>query len=151
MMGNLHGHFSRVSSLPIWLSYVVCNDREHQRKSNSIYNSLYSIARDQTISEHDIVRTLCNVSHYTSSPRMHRQLWRHHKNVNRPSGARCRCGEIVFLIVIHGFIMSCKKQNDACTVVTNYFCANSTDISQNIPLVSAWKVRHSNPYVHIDC
>ena len=56
--------------------------------------------------------------------------------------------------------MSCKKSNNACTLVTNCFCAHSSVIlvftsllrisgnkHQNNTLVSAETVRHSSTYI----
>ena len=37
------------------------------------------------------------------------RLWRHQQNVNRPSETRGRCVKIIVIIVIYGFVMSCKK------------------------------------------
>ena len=64
-------------------------------------------------------------------------------------------------IVIYEFDLSCKKYNNACTLVTNCFCTHSSVIlvfislvasqlgkkHQNDPLVSAETVRHSSTYI----
>ena len=43
----------------------------------------------------------------------------------RPSEVRYRRVEIVCLVVIYGLIMSCKKQNNVWTVITDCLCAHS--------------------------
>ena len=44
---------------------------------------------------------------------------------NRASETRGRCVKIIVFIVMYGFVMSCKKWNDICTLVTNCLCTNS--------------------------
>ena len=51
------------------------------------------------------------------------QLWRHQQNENRARETRGRCVKHVLFIVIYGFVMSYKKQNNVCTLATNRFCA----------------------------
>ena len=53
--------------------------------------------------------------------------WRHQQNNNRTNETRGRIVKIVFVIFIYGFVMSCKKWNNVCTLVTNYFCTHSSD------------------------
>ena len=47
----------------------------------------------------------------------HKGQWRH--NLNRPSEVRCRCVKIVFVIAIYGLIVSHKKLNNTCIVLTS--------------------------------
>ena len=54
-------------------------------------------------------------------------LWRHQQSIatssaerNRPTETRGRCVKIVVVIVIYGFVMSYKKYNNVCTLVTVY-------------------------------
>ena len=89
------------------------------------------------------------------------QLWRHQPSEDRASKTRGRCVNIVVFIVFYWFVMSCKKYNNVCTLVTNCFCAhssvmlclipsllrNSGNKHKNNPLVSAETVRHSSTYI----
>ena len=63
------------------------------------------------------------------------RLWRHQANVNR--ARETRGVKIVVFIVIYGFIMSCKKWNNVCTLVTNCLCTHSSVILVFIFLVAA--------------
>ena len=63
-----------------------------------------------------------------------KRSWRDQQNENRASETRGRCVKLVVFIVIYGFVISCKKQNNVCTLVTNRFCAH----------LSAETVRHSS-------
>ena len=56
------------------------------------------------------------------------RLWRHQQNENRVCETRGRCDKIIVFIVIYGFVMSCKKWNNVCTLVTNCFCTHSSVI-----------------------
>ena len=49
----------------------------------------------------------------------------HQQNEDRASETRGRCVKIVSFIVNYGFVMSCKKWNNVCTLVTNCFCTHS--------------------------
>ena len=87
------------------------------------------------------------------------RLWRHQQNENRVSETRGRCVKLVVFIVIYGFVMSCKKLNNVCILVTDHFCARSSVIlvllrnsgnkHKNNPLVSAETVRHSSTYIFL--
>ena len=65
------------------------------------------------------------------------RLWRHQQNENWASETRGRCVNIVVFIVIIGFVMSCKKWNDVCTLVMNRFYAHSSVILVFISLVAS--------------
>ena len=54
------------------------------------------------------------------------RLWRRQQNENRASATWGRCVKLVVFIVIYGLVMSCKKKNNVCTLVTNHFCAHSS-------------------------
>ena len=69
--------------------------------------------------------------------RHQQQLWRHQQNENRASETGGRCINVVGFIVIYGFVMSCKKLNDVCTIVTNCFGAHSRVIFVFISIVAA--------------
>ena len=64
------------------------------------------------------------------------RLWRHQQNENQTSETRGRCVTVVAFIVIHGFVMSCKKSS-VCTLVMNYFCTHSSVILVFISLVAS--------------
>ena len=49
------------------------------------------------------------------------RMWRHRQNENWVCETRGRCVKIVIFVVIYGFVMSCKKWNNVCTLVTNCF------------------------------
>ena len=59
-----------------------------------------------------------------------------------------------FLFVIFGFVMSCKKWNNVCTLVTNCFCAHSSvivvtrEINTKINLSWALGYIHYSLYYH---
>ena len=55
-------------------------------------------------------------------------LWRHQQNEDRASKTRGQCVKIGVCIVIYGFVMSCKKWNNVCILVTNCLCAHSSVI-----------------------
>ena len=86
------------------------------------------------------------------------QLWRHQQNENWASETRGRCVKIVVFIIIYGFIMSCKKLNNVCTLMINCFCAHSSVILVFISLVDnpgnkhqnnlSWAVKHFVTQVH---
>ena len=81
------------------------------------------------------------------------RLWRHQQNVNLVSEARGRCLKIVVFIVFCIVVMSYKRWNKICSLVTTCFCAHSSVIlvsgnkHQNKPLVSAETVCHSSTYI----
>ena len=52
------------------------------------------------------------------------RLWRHQQNENRASETRGQCVKIVLFIVNYKFVMSCKKQNNVCTLVKSCFCTH---------------------------
>ena len=54
------------------------------------------------------------------------RLWRHQQNENRASATWGRCVKLVVCIVIYGLVVSCKKKNNVCILVTNHFCAHSS-------------------------
>ena len=56
------------------------------------------------------------------------RLWRHQQNEDQASETLGWCVKIVVFIVIYGFVMSCKKYNNVCTLMTNCFCAHSSVI-----------------------
>ena len=56
------------------------------------------------------------------------RLWRHQQQKDRASETRGRCLYIVVFIVIYVFVMSCKKQNNVCTLATR---AISTKITHS--------------------
>ena len=78
------------------------------------------------------------------------RLWRHQQREDLASETRRPCVNIVVFIVIYGFVMSCKKWNNVCSLVTNCLCTHSSVIwclfpslqrnsgnkQQNNPLVS---------------
>ena len=65
------------------------------------------------------------------------RLWRHQQNVKRVSETWGWCVKILIFSVIYGFVMSCKKYNNVCTLVTNCLCAHSNVILVFISLVAA--------------
>ena len=84
-------------------------------------------------------------------------LWRHQQN-EKPGqwNTKTMCKDkIVVFIAIYGFVISCKKWNSVCTLVTNCFCANSSVIllrnlgnkHQIHSLVSTETICHSSTYV----
>ena len=77
-----------------------------------------------------------------SSSALQNQLWRHNQHVKRP----CRCVKIVALIVICGFIMPCRKQNNVCTVVKNSWCVHSRVILLFNSLVAYRKGKSTPKY-----
>ena len=60
------------------------------------------------------------------------RLWRHQQNVDRASEPRGRCVKIVVFIVVFGFVISCKKWDNVCTLVTNCLRAHSSVILEFI-------------------
>ena len=64
------------------------------------------------------------------------RLWRHQQNVDWASEPRGRCVKIFVFIVVYGFVMSCKKQNHVCTLMTNCVRAHSSVILLFISLVA---------------
>ena len=64
------------------------------------------------------------------------RLWRHQQNVDRKSETRGRCVRTVVFIVICGFVMSCKKWNNVCTLMTNCLCTHFSDILTFISFVA---------------
>ena len=89
------------------------------------------------------------------------RLWHRQQNGNRSSETRGRCVKIVVFIVIYGLVMSCKKWNNVCTLLTKciwltrvLFCysfpsllRNSGNKHQNNTLMSSEAVRHSSTYI----
>ena len=70
------------------------------------------------------------------------RLWRHQQNVGRASewyanDMREWYAKILVFSLIYGFVMSCKKWNNICTLVTNCLCAHSSVILVLISLVAA--------------
>ena len=55
---------------------------------------------------------------------------------NEPRGTWIMCEDPRFS-VIYEFVMSCKKQNNVCTLVTNCLCTHSSVILVFISLVAA--------------
>ena len=74
------------------------------------------------------------------------RLWRHQQHVNWASETWGRCVEIVVFIVVCEFVMSCKKQNNVCTLVTNCLCSHSSVIFVFISLAAA-STRQINPQI----
>ena len=72
------------------------------------------------------------------------RLWHHQQSENRANEKRGRFVKIVVFIVVYGSVMSCKKRNNVCTLVTNCFCAHSSVILVFISLTET--VRHSSTY-----
>ena len=64
------------------------------------------------------------------------RLWCHQQKEGRASETRGRCVKIV----IYGFVMSCKKKNNVCTLMTNYFCNHSSIIFVFISLFPTQKI-----------
>ena len=61
------------------------------------------------------------------------RLWRHRQNENRASQTRGRRVNFAVFIVIPGFVKSCNKYLNICTLLTNCFCAHSSVITcQNL-------------------
>ena len=52
------------------------------------------------------------------------QLWCHQQNENCEWDMGTMCKDRLF-VVIYGFIISCKKWNNVCTLATNCFCKKS--------------------------
>ena len=65
------------------------------------------------------------------------RLWRHQENVDWASEPRRRCVKIFIFIIVYGFVMSCKKYDNLCTLVTNCLRAHSSVILVFISLVAA--------------
>ena len=65
------------------------------------------------------------------------RLWRHQQNENWVSETRGRCVNIAVFIIIYIFVMSCKKLNNVCAIVTNCLCAHSSVILVLISLVAS--------------
>ena len=71
-------------------------------------------------------------------------LWRHQQSIVTSSAERKQSDwdtetmweYIVVFVVIYGFVMSCKKLNNVCTLVTNCLCAHSSFILVFISLVA---------------
>ena len=63
-----------------------------------------SISNELNITIHVIASQLSHNCHVISN-----RLWRHQQNEDRASETRGRCVVIVVFIVIHWFVMSCKK------------------------------------------
>ena len=111
-----------------------------------------SISNELDITIHVIAPQLSGHSDVISNG-----LWRHQQNENWACETRGQCVKIVVFIVIYGFVMSCKKWNNVCTLVTNCICAHSSVIlvfisrvankHQNNTLMSAETVRHSSTYI----
>ena len=59
---------------------------------------------------------------------INKRLWHHRQNVNPASAARGRRVKVVVFIAIFIVVMSCKKYNYVCTLVTNCFCAQPSVI-----------------------
>ena len=93
--------------------------------NKSIYNEL-------EITIHVIASKL---SRYCDAIR--NRLWRHQQNEDRASETRVRCVKIVVFIVIYGFVVSYKKQNNTCTLVKNCFGAHLNVIFVFISLVAS--------------
>ena len=75
-------------------------------------------------------------------------LWRHWQSIVT-SSAECKPSEWVTVstcedhrfFVIYGFVMSCKKYNNVCTLVTNGSCAHTSIFRVFISLVAAQSSR----------
>ena len=65
------------------------------------------------------------------------RLWRHQQNVNPVSEAWGRCVKVIVFIIIVIVVMSCKKWNNVCTLMTNCFCPHSSVILVFISLVDS--------------
>ena len=89
-----------------------------------------SIPDELDISIHMIVSQLSGHRDVISN-----RLWRLQQNVNRTSETRDRPVKTAVFIGICGFVMSCKKWNMVCTLVTNCLCVHSSVILVFIPLV----------------
>ena len=75
------------------------------------------------ITIHGIVSQLSRYCDVINNP-----LWCHQQNEDWASETRGRCVKIVIFIVIYGFVMSCKKLNNICTLMMNCFCTHWSDI-----------------------
>ena len=91
-----------------------------------------SISSKLDITIHVIVSQLSDHCDVTSN-----QLWCHQQSDIRASETQRWCVKIVIFIVIYGFVMSCKKQNNVCTLMRNCFCAHSSVIFMFISLVAS--------------
>ena len=63
-------------------------------------------------------------------------LWHQHY-VNRASDTQSWCVRIVFLIIIYGFSILCKKLSNICIVMTNTLCTHLSVILVFISLVAS--------------
>ena len=106
-----------------------------------------SISNELDITIHSIASQLSG--HYDV---ISNRLWQH-QNENQASETWGWCVKIVAFTVIYGFVMSCKKWNNVCTLMTNFFGAHSSVIlvlikkrnkHQNNPPGNAETVRHSS-------
>ena len=79
------------------------------------------------------------------------RLWRYQLNENRASETRGRYVKIVVFIVIYASVMSCKKLNNACTLVTNCFCTHLGVILVfiiNTKITLSWALKQFVTRVH---
>ena len=65
--------------------------------------------------------------------------WRHQENACEWDTGRCV--KIIVFIVLSGFVVSCTKQNNICTLVTNCICTHSSVILVFIPSLKIIPVR----------
>ena len=56
------------------------------------------------------------------------RLLRHQQKKDHVSETRRQCVKLIVFIVIYIFVMSCKKYNNVCSLMTNCFCAHSSVI-----------------------
>ena len=98
-----------------------CNRSLHERPWISPW--IKSISNELNITFHVLASQLsghCDVISH--------RLWRLQQNVNRASTTLGQCVNIVVFIVIYRFVISCKKWNNACTLLTNCLCAHLSAI-----------------------
>ena len=88
-------------------------------------------------------------------------FWCHQQKVNWMSETWGQCVKTVFLIIIYGFVISCKRWINICTLMRNFLCAysvlfrclfpsllsSSWNKHQYNSLVSTWTVWHLSMYI----
>ena len=115
-----------------------------------------SISDELDIINHVITSQL---SHYCDA--ISNRLWCHQQNEDWGRETSGHCVKIVIFMVIYGFLMSCEKWNNVCTLMTNCYCAhlsvifvlislllrNSGNKHKSNPLMSIETVRHPSTYI----
>ena len=119
---------------PCWLEKLVYGEKTHAgHKCPLLWCKVCSYDRSWILPWIESISNELDITCNVIAPQLSahcdvisNRLWRHQQNVKQTSKTRAQWVKIVEFIVIYGFAVSCKKENNVCTLVTNYFWAHSS-------------------------